>query len=56
MMHEFMNDLSNVRAIGSHLDEGVEITAKDQLIILSTCLQGDRTSRFLVIGKRIDQN
>ena len=56
MMHEFMNDLSNVRAIGSYLDKSVEVTSKDQLIILSTCLQGDRTSRFLVIGKRIDQN
>lgn len=54
MMQEFMNDLSNIRAIGSYIDKDVEITSNDKLLILSTCLQGDRNSRFLVIGKRID--
>lgn len=53
MMQEFLDDLSDVRAIGSYVDESVEVSTKDQLLVLSTCLQGDRTCRFLVIGKRI---
>lgn len=54
MMKEFLDDINSVRAIGSHVDKSVEVATTDQLLVLSTCLQGDRTCRFLVIGKKID--
>ena len=54
MMKEFLDDINSVRAIGSYVDKSVEVSTKDQLLVLSTCLQGDRTCRFLVIGKRIN--
>ena len=53
MMKEFLSDLNSVRAIGSYVDKTVQVSTDDQLLVLSTCLQGDRTCRFLVVGKRI---
>jgi len=54
MMADFVKDLNAVRSIGSYVDKSVEIENTDQLLVLSTCLQGDRTCRFLVVGKKID--
>ena len=55
MIKEFVDDLNRIRAIGSYVDKSIEITEDDQLLVLSTCLQGDRTCRFLVVGKRIER-
>lgn len=35
----------------SHILEGVEIASEDQLITLSTCVNGQRERRYLVIGR-----
>ena len=55
MMKEFLSDINSVRAIGSYVDKTVDVATNDQLLVLSTCLQGDRTCRFLVVGKRIER-
>ncbi|MDO4939895.1 MAG: class B sortase [Lachnospiraceae bacterium] len=54
MIKEFLDDINHTRSIGSYVDKDVEIKTDDHLIVLSTCLQGDRTGRFLVIGKRVN--
>jgi len=54
MMDEFIKDIYAVRNIGSYVDKEVEIKDTDQLLVLSTCLRGDRTSRYLVIAKRVE--
>ena len=51
---EFVQDLFSTRAIGANLDTGCEITEDDHLLVLSTCLRGNYSRRFLVVGKLIN--
>lgn len=39
----------------SHIREGVEIAAGDKLIVLSTCVSGERPKRYLVVGKLVEE-
>ena len=46
----FFNEIFDIRAIGSNLDKEAKPSYDNKVIILSTCLMGDRTCRFLVMG------
>lgn len=48
----FLERTLSVRSINASIDEEVEVTAEDRLLILSTCLKGDRNQRYLVLAKR----
>jgi len=47
----FLERVYSVRSINASIDKSVEVTADDQLLILSTCLLGDYQQRFLVLAK-----
>ena len=49
-MQEFLDDIYSTRAIGANIDKDMPIDDDDKLLVLSTCLTGNRTNRFLVIG------
>jgi sortase B len=46
----FFNEIFDIRAIGSNIDKDAKPSYDSQVVILSTCLMGDRTCRFLVMG------
>ncbi len=48
----FLEQVLSVRSINAIIDKSVEVTAEDQLLILSTCLRGDPHQRYLVLAKR----
>ena len=52
-IEEFVDELLSIRAIGSTVDDTVEVETGDRFLVLSTCLQGDNTKRFLVVGKLV---
>lgn len=39
----------------SHIREDVEIGEEDKLIVLSTCVNGERPKRYLVVGKLVEE-
>lgn len=39
----------------SHIDERMEIQPEDKLITLSTCVNGERTKRWLIVGKLVEE-
>lgn len=49
----FLEQVFSVRSINASIDEETEVGAGDQLLILSTCLRGDSTQRYLVLAKRL---
>jgi len=48
----FLEQVMSVRSINASIDKSAEVTADDQLLILSTCLRGDSHQRYLVLAKR----
>ncbi|WP_298023084.1 class B sortase [uncultured Dysosmobacter sp.] len=52
VFQKFLEQALSVRSINANIDENAEVTAEDQLLILSTCLRGDRDQRYLVLAKR----
>lgn len=48
----FLEQTLSVRSINARVDDETEVTAADQLLILSTCLRGDSKQRFLVLAKK----
>lgn len=48
----FLEQVLSVRSINASFDETVEVSAGDQLLILSTCLQGDSKQRYLVLARQ----
>ena len=55
MMTAFIDDVKMTHAIGATVKSDVTVGEGDQLIVLSTCLQGNNTNRFLVIGKCVEE-
>ena len=49
----FLEQVMSVRSINASIDGEAEVTAEDQLLILSTCLRGDSKQRYLVLAKRM---
>lgn len=48
---EFVSEIYNIRAFGANIDNDIEVTSEDRLLILSTCLKGDISRRYLVIAR-----
>ena len=48
----FLNSIYEVRELGAVIDETVSVTPEDHLLILSTCLTGNDSKRYLVLAKR----
>ena len=53
-MTDFVQTLSASHGIGNHFDDSCTVEETDHLLVLSTCLQGNNTNRFLVVGKLLD--
>ena len=47
----FFNELLSVRALAAVYADNATVLADDHVLILSTCLVGNRNNRFLVCGK-----
>jgi len=56
VFQKFLEQALSVRSINASIDESVEVTAEDQLLILSTCLRGDSNRRYLVLAKRTEES
>lgn len=51
---QFVEDVTSVRAMNAHVKDGMEITEKNHLITLSTCINGKPNNRWLVTGVLIN--
>lgn len=49
----YLKDIFETRNMESNYREGVEVTTKDRIITLSTCINGQPENRFLVTGKLV---
>ena len=54
VLQEFLDEIYAETDSAANFDESAFATADDKLVILETCLQTNRTNRFLVIGKLIE--
>ena len=50
-MSEFLEEIYNVRAFSTNYAEDVTVTEDDKILLLSTCLQGDISKRYLVLAR-----
>lgn len=50
----FLDHIRTFRAIDAHVKEDLAPVPGDQMLVLSTCLQGNNKRRYLVLAKRID--
>ena len=48
---EFINELYNIRTFEANHDRDLNVSSDDRLLILSTCLKGDLSRRFLVVAR-----
>ncbi|MBQ8868792.1 MAG: class B sortase [Oscillospiraceae bacterium] len=48
---EFLEEIYNVRAFGANFASDIEVTSDDRILILSTCLKGDISRRYLVVAR-----
>lgn len=51
MYRAFLDSIFSVRSLGAVFDENIKVTEDDQVLILSTCLMGDPSQRYLVLAK-----
>ena len=50
----FLEHIRSIRGIDANVSTEIEVSPEDQMLILSTCLQGNNQRRYLVLAKRID--
>ena len=50
IFYAFIDSVYSIRSLNAVLDDDVEIRPDDKILILSTCLKGDDTRRFLVMA------
>jgi len=55
MFSKFFNSIFDTREIGVTLDEDLKPTPEEHVVILSTCLKGDDSRRFLVMAKCVQE-
>lgn len=51
---KYLKDVFDVRDMGAHFRDGVEVTAQNHIVTLSTCISGQSSKRFLVQGVLIN--
>jgi len=49
----FLQSLTSGKSLDAIIDEEEMASSEDKLLVLSTCLKGDRTRRYLVVAKLI---
>ena len=49
----FFNNILSTRALGANFDPEYEPDPEDHVLILSTCLRGDNTNRYLVMARQV---
>ena len=54
-MTAFLDTVYNARAFGINIDRSVKIKDTDRILILSTCLKGDNTKRFIVLSRLVGE-
>ena len=54
-LSSFLDTVYNARDFGVNIDQSVEIGENDRILILSTCLKGDNTRRFLVLARLVGE-
>ncbi|HBA46219.1 MAG TPA: SrtB family sortase, partial [Lachnospiraceae bacterium] len=47
---KYLEDILNMRSMGSVVKEGTEVTEDSRILTLSTCISGRPNNRFLVQG------
>ena len=47
----FINEIKNIRSVEGQLDESLDVDCDDKFIVLSTCLMGQVSRRYLVIAQ-----
>ena len=53
-MKSFLESVSAVKSIDAYWDAENSATLEDKLLVLSTCLNGNRSGRFIVVAKQIN--
>lgn len=51
----FIRNIKSTKSLLANFDDSIEVAASDKVIILSTCLKGDNTKRFLVLAVLSDE-
>lgn len=51
MYRAFLDSVYSVRAVDANFSENTTVSEDDKLLILSTCLKGDSSRRYLVLAK-----
>jgi len=49
-VEEFLNEIYSVRAFSTNFDMDSKVDKDDKILLLSTCLQGDISKRYLVLA------
>lgn len=53
-LEEFLDAVYSVRAFGAKFDEESKANRDDKILVLSTCLNGDSSNRYLVLAKLVE--
>jgi len=48
---EFLDEIYSVRAFSTNYADDITVTENDKILLLSTCLQGDISKRYLVLAR-----
>ena len=53
MFEVFFESILSIRDLSAQLDQNIDLNADDKVLILSTCLKGDYSQRYLVFAKQL---
>lgn len=53
--NNFIRNVNSTKSLLANFDNSIEVTASDNVMILSTCLKSDNTQRFLVLALLTDE-
>lgn len=53
MFQRYFESIFDTRALGANFDPECGLVPEDHVLILSTCLRGDNTKRYLVMAKQV---
>ena len=54
MFEVFFDSILSIRDLSAQLDKNVQLETDDKVLILSTCLKGDYSQRYLVFAKQLE--
>ena len=50
----FFREIRQINAVGSNINNDIHFDMQDKILVISTCLWGDKTQRYLVLAKLTD--